>query len=84
MINDKGTPVFEGNIDDILAKKIITHTRRNSKKPSAAESPGYKKETCCTSMSVPAWKCIAACAASLISITAIILLLRFLFKRDDA
>ena len=83
MIKDKGKPVFEETIDDVLAKKIITHTRRNSKNPSAAESIHHKKERCCASMPKPAWKCVAACAASLLSITAIILLLRFLFKRDD-
>lgn len=47
MKKDKGKQVFSGNIDDILADKIIEHTEANSADASTEKQEEIAKPNCC-------------------------------------
>jgi hypothetical protein len=47
MKQDKGEQVFTGDTDEILADKIIKHTRENSKNSFSTQSEDTEEILCC-------------------------------------
>ena len=76
MKKDKGEQVFTGDTDNILADKIIKHTKENSRNSFSTQPVNKRGETCC-----PPKKIIAVLLAVL-SAAALLLFLISKINRD--
>ncbi len=79
MKSEKGKPAFPDNIDEVLAEKVMEHTKKNSdngKESGLFSDSPYQKKSCCDKMSKT--KCISICLFCLLLITGTIAY--FIFK----
>jgi hypothetical protein len=81
MKSEKGKPAFPDNVDEVLAGKIMDHTKKNSDNGAHGEGGALfdapsRKNNCCGNMSK--FKCIALCCMVLLLIAGTLAF--FIFK----